>query len=988
MAKLNLDVEQAIEKIKTMISFLEQLKTTTGRVSQANATNIKLLNDELTKLNNTNKVVKSSFELLQDSYAKALDTAKSLAIEHGKSSSQARKAASGATYLANKLKKLDDIGKSTIKTNKERAVLKEKLRKAHLREADAIDRNKKALDRQRQSALKSKPALFSLTTTAKNLIGAFGVMSGVQIFANILQDSFKLIKSFDSIDFAMAKITQTSFDLGVSQRFLIELSRDFGVELEATSKRWTRFLASAKQSGITLLDTQDIFRSMTKAGSVLGLQTDELSSIFLALEQMLSKGKVTTEELRRQLGERLPGAMGIMAASMGVTISKLDEMMKKGQVLSAEVLPDFARAVEVAYGIENLDKVETLTAAQNRLTASWQLFVKYITEDNRFLEGVFDGLRKNVEAMINYFGTMEQKRGILTIGYAKQIKKEEFQIAKDRWNLMQETGNKFEDLTDRVKAAQKEQNDSMLASGSKGAKILQKNLDEAISKQTKAAMEIRKLEKENAEWSIDLTREAYEAKKKELEDLQKELEFDPNDPVELNPLKWIADSYDEDKPANKIDKVNKELAKLEAQLEYFRLLKEDSNVNIRVETEDGAAANRKFIDYIAPETVKWYRMIIKHNNELIENSKDAGFNYQRQQENIAYLKEIDRLLNVIDLDKINEGLDPDDFVDDIEILKQGIIDLALKMGLTQEQAEEVLKDYLDTYGATVDGFLDLADLLDKRQKMSDELRVESYKLMAEALGSISDGIFEKRIQNIEKEIEATEEYYDKQIELATNNEDEQKRLEQEKEVRLKELKKKKEKEEKKAFIVQQGIAAATILIQGAMAAAAAQAPPPIGLGPVLGATLLPLIGLNTGLQLAAVAAQTIPAFKDGVEDLPGDTKALINDGGVQEYVKRGDKLLTTSTRNAIVDLKKGDTVFKDKSDVINSSYYMDRLAKIGMQASLENEKGRPIEIILDERLGDLTRDVKKGIRQGLTGVNFHNHIKLDLTYENYKNNTL
>lgn len=49
-------------------------------------------------------------------------------------------------------------------------------------------------------------------------------------------------------------------------------------------------------------DTKQIFDSVSKASSVLGLKTHELEGVYLALEQMLSKGKVTTEELRRQLG--------------------------------------------------------------------------------------------------------------------------------------------------------------------------------------------------------------------------------------------------------------------------------------------------------------------------------------------------------------------------------------------------------------------------------------------------------------------------------------------------------------------------------------------------------------------------------------------------------------------------------------------------------------------------------------------------------------
>ena len=101
------------------------------------------------------------------------------------------------------------------------------------------------------------------------------------------------------------------------------LTESFGVSLVATTERWIKFKEAAQLSGLTLLQTEDIFRSMTKTSAVLGLNTDELKGIYLALEQMMSKGKVTTEELRRQLGERLPGAMGIMAKAVGVTIPNL-----------------------------------------------------------------------------------------------------------------------------------------------------------------------------------------------------------------------------------------------------------------------------------------------------------------------------------------------------------------------------------------------------------------------------------------------------------------------------------------------------------------------------------------------------------------------------------------------------------------------------------------------------------------------------------------
>lgn len=53
------------------------------------------------------------------------------------------------------------------------------------------------------------------------------------------------------------------------------------------------------------------------AGSALALSKDQMDGVFLALGQMISKGKVQAEELRGQLGERLPGAFDMAAKAMG-----------------------------------------------------------------------------------------------------------------------------------------------------------------------------------------------------------------------------------------------------------------------------------------------------------------------------------------------------------------------------------------------------------------------------------------------------------------------------------------------------------------------------------------------------------------------------------------------------------------------------------------------------------------------------------------------
>lgn len=222
----------------------------------------------------------------------------------------------------------------------------------------------------------------------RNLLGAFGLASGVYIFADMAKQGFQLAKRLDSLNFAMKAIITDTNELARAQSFLADISERYGAGIVSLTERYTKFTAAAKQANVASADIEAIFGSFTKISGVLGLREDELNGVFLALEQMLSKGKVTTEELRRQLGERLPGAFGIMAQTlqvlnpdMEITVQTLDDMLKKGEVLSAEVLPEFARQAELALGTSTIDRVETLNASTTRLSNAWVNLVGGITKD-------------------------------------------------------------------------------------------------------------------------------------------------------------------------------------------------------------------------------------------------------------------------------------------------------------------------------------------------------------------------------------------------------------------------------------------------------------------------------------------------------------------------------------------------------------------------------------------------------------------------------
>lgn len=260
---------------------------------------------------------------------------------------------------------------------------------ARIRNAQAIaaeERAKQSAIRtsrlEQQQHTKTNSSFRSLIASMRDYLTIYiGISQATQLIKSI----FNTAKTLDALDFAIKKVITDQTEFAQTQQFLSRITDAYGAELITTTERYIKFRAASQQSNIAASETQKIFESVTKTAGVLGLKTDELTGVYLALEQMMSKGKVSTEELRRQLGERLPGAFGIMAKALDVSIPKLDEMLKKGQVLSADALPKFAEQLEIAFGIENVDRVDTLSAAQNRYTIAWQETVKAMQSSNFFI---------------------------------------------------------------------------------------------------------------------------------------------------------------------------------------------------------------------------------------------------------------------------------------------------------------------------------------------------------------------------------------------------------------------------------------------------------------------------------------------------------------------------------------------------------------------------------------------------------------------------
>lgn len=153
--------------------------------------------------------------------------------------------------------------------------------------------------------------------------------------------------------------------------FLRDASEKLGLQFVTNASQYAKLAAAAKGTALEGQATRDIFLAVSKAATVLGMSVADASGSLLAIQQMISKGKVSAEELRGQFGERVPGAFEMAARAIGVTTAELDKMLEQGQVTAERLLPALAKELEATYGAQAQAAAQGLNAKINRLDNSF-----------------------------------------------------------------------------------------------------------------------------------------------------------------------------------------------------------------------------------------------------------------------------------------------------------------------------------------------------------------------------------------------------------------------------------------------------------------------------------------------------------------------------------------------------------------------------------------------------------------------------------------
>ena len=215
------------------------------------------------------------------------------------------------------------------------------------------------LERKQKRAIKSNDLL------AKSFRRAFGIFFGIQGVRSVI----KTTREIDLLQRSIQGLTGTADDW----QYLRREAYRTGTDLTKAAQAYKNFYSAANMAGFQKPQIQSMFSDVLVAGRGIGANQQQIGAALLALEQMLSKGKVSMEELRRQMGNALPGSFEIAAKSMGVTTQEFNKLLEAG-LDANEFVPRFTAMLKQELGKGFEANIKSLDFALVNLNTAWMEF--------------------------------------------------------------------------------------------------------------------------------------------------------------------------------------------------------------------------------------------------------------------------------------------------------------------------------------------------------------------------------------------------------------------------------------------------------------------------------------------------------------------------------------------------------------------------------------------------------------------------------------
>ncbi len=225
---------------------------------------------------------------------------------------------------------------------------------------------------------------------------AFNALGGILAARTIITASNDVVRIRAQLEAATGSASEARRQFA----FLREQTERLGLDFRETARSFGFFLGAIRGTNMTVEESNRVFMGFSTAARALQLSTSDVEGVFRALGQIMSKGRLQAEELRGQLGDRLPGAFTRMAQALNMTRpGQLDDALRRGAI-SGEILRQgilrMAATLERDFAPTAERMSRTVDAAFNRLKNSFTFSAEALGRSglNEALINLMDSLRR------------------------------------------------------------------------------------------------------------------------------------------------------------------------------------------------------------------------------------------------------------------------------------------------------------------------------------------------------------------------------------------------------------------------------------------------------------------------------------------------------------------------------------------------------------------------------------------------------------------
>ena len=153
--------------------------------------------------------------------------------------------------------------------------------------------------------------------------------------------------------------------------WLRKKAEDLGLVFVKIEDGYKRIASAAKNTRLEGEGVRKLFESTAKTATALNLTDEDIAGILYAYQQIITKNRLLAEEVNQQLGDRLPGAVRMIAEAVGVSTAELQKMMANGELLAEDVLPKLADVMEKRFGPAAKEAAKGPQQELSRLKNAW-----------------------------------------------------------------------------------------------------------------------------------------------------------------------------------------------------------------------------------------------------------------------------------------------------------------------------------------------------------------------------------------------------------------------------------------------------------------------------------------------------------------------------------------------------------------------------------------------------------------------------------------